>query len=80
MSVQVIAALIAGGAALGIVVWLLAKIGWALITIAEALAAAAAVFFVLWLLIKGVGWALRQASTHWRISLAVIGVLTWSQL
>jgi DNA segregation ATPase FtsK/SpoIIIE, S-DNA-T family len=55
MSVQVIAALIAGGAALGIVVWLLAKIGRALITIAESLAAAAAVFFVLWLLIKGVG-------------------------
>jgi S-DNA-T family DNA segregation ATPase FtsK/SpoIIIE len=79
MSVQVIAALIAGGAALGIVVWLLAKIGRALITIAEALAAAAAVFFVLWLLIKGVGWALRQAFTHWRTSLAVIGVLTWSQ-
>jgi DNA segregation ATPase FtsK/SpoIIIE, S-DNA-T family len=79
MSVQLIAALIAGGAVLGIVVWVLAKIGRALITIAEALAAAAAMFFVLWLLIKGVVWALRQAFTRWRTSLAVIGVLAWSQ-
>jgi S-DNA-T family DNA segregation ATPase FtsK/SpoIIIE len=79
MTMQMIAALIAGGAALGVVVWVLAKIGRALITIAEALAAAAAVFFVLWLLIKSVGWALRQTATHWRTSLAVVGVLAWWQ-
>ncbi len=48
MNVQMIAALTAAGAALGIVVWVLAKIGRALIKIAEALAAAAAVLFVLW--------------------------------
>jgi DNA segregation ATPase FtsK/SpoIIIE, S-DNA-T family len=77
MDVQMIAALIAGGAALGIVVWVLAKIGQALIKITEALAAAAAVLFVLWLVVKAVGWAWRQTLTHWRTSLTVIGVLAW---
>jgi hypothetical protein len=69
MDVQMIAALTAVGAALGIVVWVLAKIGRVLIKIAEALAAAAAVLFVLWLVIKALGWALRQTFTHWRTSL-----------
>ncbi len=77
MNVQMIAALTAAGAALGIVVWVLAKIGRALIKIAEALAAAAAVLFVLWLVIKALGWALRQTFTHWRTSLTVIAVLAW---
>jgi S-DNA-T family DNA segregation ATPase FtsK/SpoIIIE len=77
MDVQMIAALIAGGAALGIVVWVLAKIGRALIKITEALVAAAAVLFVLWLVVKAVGWAWRQTLTHWRTSLTVIGVLAW---
>ena len=77
MDLQMFAALIAGGAALGIAVWVLAKIGRALIKIAEALAAAAAVLFALWLVIKAVMWALRQTLTHWRTSLTVIGVLMW---
>ena len=77
MDVQMIAALTAAGAALGIAVWVLAKIGRALIKIAEALAAAAAVIFVLWLVIKALGWALRQTFTHWRTSLTVIAVLAW---
>jgi S-DNA-T family DNA segregation ATPase FtsK/SpoIIIE len=77
MDEQMIAALIAGGAALGIVVWVLAKIGRALIKITEALVAAAAVLFVLWLVVKAVGWAWRQTLTHWRTSLTVIGVLAW---
>src|SRR5947209_3160549 len=77
MDAQTIALLIAGGGALGIVVWVLAKIGRALIKIAEALAAAAAVLFVLWLVIKALGWALRQTFTHWRTSLTVVAVLAW---
>ncbi|HEX5143151.1 MAG TPA: FtsK/SpoIIIE domain-containing protein [Mycobacterium sp.] len=77
MDVQMIAVLTAAGAALGIVVWVLAKIGRALIKIAEALAAAAAVLFVLWLVIKALGWAWRQTFTHWRTSLTVIAVLAW---
>jgi hypothetical protein len=52
MDVQTIALVIAGGAALGVVVWLLlAKLGRALVKIAEALAAAAVVFFTMWLMV-----------------------------
>ncbi|HKR51116.1 MAG TPA: FtsK/SpoIIIE domain-containing protein [Pseudonocardiaceae bacterium] len=77
MDALTIAAVIAGGGALGIVVWALAKIGTALIKIAEALAAAAVVVFVLWLAIKAAMWALRQTLTHWRTSLTVVGALAW---
>src|SRR5918998_4963738 len=77
MGAYTVAALAAAGAALGVFVWVLAKIGRVLIKVAEALVAAAAVFVVLWLMIKAVGWALRQALTHWRTSLTVIGVLAW---
>jgi S-DNA-T family DNA segregation ATPase FtsK/SpoIIIE len=79
MDAYLIAGLIAGGAALGVVVWVLAKIGHALIKIAEALAAAAVVFFTLWLMIKALAWALRQTVTYWRTSLTVVGVLAWCQ-
>ncbi|MGB9045932.1 MAG: FtsK/SpoIIIE domain-containing protein [Pseudonocardiaceae bacterium] len=77
MDAQMIAAVIAGGGVLGIVVWVLAKFGKALIKIAEALVAAAAVFFAMWLMIKAVLWALRQTVTHWRTSLTVVGALAW---
>ena len=79
MEFSTIAALIAGAAGLGVLVWLLAKIGKALLTIAEALATAAVVFLALWLVIKAVWWALRQAFTHWRMSLTMLGMLTWGQ-
>ncbi len=71
------AVLIAGGGALGLVVWVLAKLGKAFIKIAEGLAAAAAVFFALWLVVKAVLWSFRQTITHWRTSLTVIGALAW---
>ncbi len=77
MDMYTTAAVIAGGVALGVVVWVLAKVGTALIKIAEALIAAAAVLFALWLVIKAVGWALRQTVTHWRTSLTLLGVLAW---
>ena len=77
MDVYTTAALIAGGAALGVVVWVLAKVGTALIKVAEVLVAAAAVFFALWLVVKAVVWALRQTVTHWRTSLTLLGVLAW---
>jgi S-DNA-T family DNA segregation ATPase FtsK/SpoIIIE len=79
MDLNMTAVLIAGGAALGVLVWALAKIGHALIKIAEALAAAAAVMLALWLVIKAILWALRQTLTHWRTSLTVIGFLAWWQ-
>ncbi|MGP3779923.1 cell division protein FtsK, partial [Halanaerobium saccharolyticum] len=58
---------------------MLAKLGKALIKIAEALAAAAVVIFAVWLVIKAVGWALRQVLTHWRTSLTVLAILAWRQ-
>jgi hypothetical protein len=63
MDAYMIVAVIAGGAALGVIVWVLAKIGQMLIKVAEALAAAAVVAFAIWLLIKAVAWAIRQAVT-----------------
>jgi S-DNA-T family DNA segregation ATPase FtsK/SpoIIIE len=77
MDAQMIAVLIAGGAVLGIAVWLLAKLGKALVTIAEALAAAAVVFLAVWLIVKAVVWAIRQAVTRWRTSLTVLAILAW---
>jgi DNA segregation ATPase FtsK/SpoIIIE, S-DNA-T family len=68
-----------GGAALGVLVWVLAKIGHVLIRVAEALAAAAVVALAMWLMVKAVVWALRQAFTHWRTSLSVLGVVAWWQ-
>src|SRR3954468_7635544 len=79
MDAQTVALVIAGGGALGIVVWLLAQLGKVLIKVAETLAAAAVVMFTVWLLIKAVVWALRQLIVHWRTSLVVVGVLAWSQ-
>jgi S-DNA-T family DNA segregation ATPase FtsK/SpoIIIE len=77
MDAQTVAVVVAGGGALGVVVWVLAKVGKALITIAEALAAAAVVFLIVWLAIKAVLWALRQTLTHWRTSLTVVALLAW---
>jgi S-DNA-T family DNA segregation ATPase FtsK/SpoIIIE len=77
MDVGLIAAVIAGGGLLGVVVWVLAKVGKALVTIAEALAGAAVVIFAVWLAIKAVVWALRQTITHWRTSLALVSLLAW---
>jgi len=72
-----IAMLVTGAVVLGAVVWMLAKIGHALIKVAEALAAAAAVVFVVWLVIRAGVWAIRQAFTHWRTSLSVLTVTAW---
>jgi DNA segregation ATPase FtsK/SpoIIIE, S-DNA-T family len=71
--------MVGGGAALGVLVWVLAKIGHVLIKVAEALAAAAVVALAVWLMVKAVGWALRQALTHWRTSLSVLALLAWWQ-
>jgi len=76
-NLSTIAAVIAGAGGLGVLVWVLAKVGRALIKIAEALAAAAAVFLALWLMIKAVGWALRQTLIHWRTSLTLVALGAW---
>src|SRR6476660_8832614 len=78
MDAYLIALVLAGGAALGVVVWVLAKLGKALIKIAEALAAAAVVIFTVWLVIKALVWALRQVLAHWRTSLTMLaGAASW---
>ncbi|MGH3669544.1 MAG: FtsK/SpoIIIE domain-containing protein, partial [Pseudonocardiaceae bacterium] len=77
MTVLTIALVIAGGAALGIVVWVLATLGRALVKVAETLAAAAVVLVALWLMIKALVWALRQVITNWRTSLTLVTLLAW---
>ncbi|MGH3864554.1 MAG: FtsK/SpoIIIE domain-containing protein [Pseudonocardiaceae bacterium] len=77
MDTRMIVVLVAGAGALGVVVWLLAKIGQFLIKIAEVLAAAAAVAFAVWLVIKAGVWAIRQAVTRWRTSLTLLAVTAW---
>ncbi|MBV9444677.1 MAG: cell division protein FtsK [Streptosporangiaceae bacterium] len=72
-----IAMLVAGAGVLGVLVWVLAKIGQALIKVAEALAAAAVVAFAGWLLVKVGVWAIRQAVTRWRTSLSVLAMTAW---
>jgi DNA segregation ATPase FtsK/SpoIIIE, S-DNA-T family len=79
MDLHTTAVLVAGGVALGVLVWALAKIGHALIKVAEALAAATAVVLALWLVIKAILWALHQTLTHWRTSLTVVTVAAWWQ-
>jgi DNA segregation ATPase FtsK/SpoIIIE, S-DNA-T family len=77
MDIRMIAALVAGAGVLGVVVWLLAKIGQVLIKVAEVLAAAAVVAFAVWLVVKAGVWAVRQAFTRWRTSLTVLTVTAW---
>jgi S-DNA-T family DNA segregation ATPase FtsK/SpoIIIE len=79
MDAYLIALVLGGGAVLGVVVWVLAKLGKALIKIAEALAAAAVVLFTVGLVIKAVVWALRQVFTRWRTSLTVLAGAAWWQ-
>ncbi|WP_372671522.1 FtsK/SpoIIIE domain-containing protein [Amycolatopsis kentuckyensis] len=64
-------------AGLGLGVWVLAKIGRALASWAEALAAMVVVFVALWWACKVVFWLFSQVVIHWRTSLTVIAVYLW---
>ena len=64
-------------AGLGLGVWVLAKIGRALASMAEALAAMVVVFVGLWWACKVVFWLFSQVVIHWRTSLTVIAVYLW---
>jgi S-DNA-T family DNA segregation ATPase FtsK/SpoIIIE len=79
VNASMITMILGGGAALGVLVWGLAKIGHVLIKVTEALAAAAVVALTVWLVVKAVVWAIRQTLTHWRTSLTMLSVLAWSQ-
>jgi S-DNA-T family DNA segregation ATPase FtsK/SpoIIIE len=79
MNAHAIAMLLLGGAGLAVVVWVLLKIGKALIALFEALATIAVVFVALWGLTKATAWLVRQVVMHWRTSLTVLAVALWCQ-
>jgi S-DNA-T family DNA segregation ATPase FtsK/SpoIIIE len=77
MDAHTIGMLLVGGAGLGLVVWVLHKIGKALIALFEALAAMAVVFLALWWLLKAVVWLFTQVVTYWRTSLTLLALMAW---
>jgi S-DNA-T family DNA segregation ATPase FtsK/SpoIIIE len=79
MDARMIGVLLLGGAGLAVVVWVLHKVGKALIALFEALATMAVVFVALWGLAKATAWLVRQVVMHWRTSLAVLAVTLWCQ-
>jgi S-DNA-T family DNA segregation ATPase FtsK/SpoIIIE len=72
--------MILGAGALGVVVWILHKIGRALTTVIEAMAAFAVVFVALWWVARCFAWCLRQVVIRWRTSLTLLGLAVWVQL
>jgi S-DNA-T family DNA segregation ATPase FtsK/SpoIIIE len=79
MDTRTIVMLLLGGVSLAVLVWMLHKIGKALIALFEALATIAVVFVALWGLAKATAWFVRQIVTHWRTSLSVLAVALWFQ-
>ncbi|HEX5408060.1 MAG TPA: FtsK/SpoIIIE domain-containing protein [Pseudonocardiaceae bacterium] len=77
MGAHSVGVLVLAGAALGVLVWVLAKVGHLLAKVAEAVAAAAVLFMALWLVIRAVVWSLQQAVDHWRTSLVVLVLTAW---
>jgi S-DNA-T family DNA segregation ATPase FtsK/SpoIIIE len=79
MDARTMAMLLLGGVSLAVLVWVLHKIGKALIALFEALATIAVVFVALWGLAKATAWLVRQIVIHWRTSLSVLAVTLWCQ-
>lgn len=77
MDAHTIGVLLLGGVGLGVVVWVLYKIGTALLAVVEALAAVAVVFVALWWLLKALVWLRTQVVTRWRTSLTVLALTAW---
>jgi DNA segregation ATPase FtsK/SpoIIIE, S-DNA-T family len=77
MDAHTIGVLLLGGAGLGAVVWVLHKIGKALISVMETLAAMAVVFVALWWLLKSLVWLFTQVVTYWRTSLTLLALAVW---
>src|ERR687893_1985445 len=74
MDAHAIGMLLLGGVGLAVAVWVLHKLGKALIAILEALAEVAVVLVALWGLAKATAWLARQVVTHWRTSLTMLAV------
>jgi DNA segregation ATPase FtsK/SpoIIIE, S-DNA-T family len=77
MDAHTIGMLLVGGAGLGLLVWVLHKIGKALIALFEALAAMAVVFLALWWLLKTLVGLFTQVVTYWRTSLTLLVLVAW---
>jgi S-DNA-T family DNA segregation ATPase FtsK/SpoIIIE len=77
MSPHVIGVLVLGGGCLAVAVWLLHKIGKALVAVAEVVAAVAVVFVALGWLAKTQSRMVQQIGRHWRTSVIVVSVLAW---
>jgi S-DNA-T family DNA segregation ATPase FtsK/SpoIIIE len=69
--------LILGCGCAAVVIWVLHKIGKALVAVAEAVATVAVVFVALWWLVKTLAWVVRQIIRRWRTSLGLFAVLGW---
>jgi S-DNA-T family DNA segregation ATPase FtsK/SpoIIIE len=79
MDAHTLGMLLLGGAGLAIVVWVLHKIGKALLTVVEALAAVAVVFLALRWLLTALVWLFTQIVTRWRTSLTLLALTAWWQ-
>jgi DNA segregation ATPase FtsK/SpoIIIE, S-DNA-T family len=77
MDAHTIGVLLLAGAGLGVTVWVLHKIGKALLAVVEALAAVAVVFVALWWFLKAAAWLFTQVVTRWRTSLTVLVLAAW---
>ena len=77
MSAQIAGPLLFAGVGLGVLLWVLHKLGHALTRVLEALAMVAVVFVTAWLIAKGLWWTVRQIVKHWRTSLTTIFVAAW---
>jgi DNA segregation ATPase FtsK/SpoIIIE, S-DNA-T family len=77
MDAHTLGVLLLGGTGLAMVVWVLHKIGKALLTVIEALAAVAVVFVALRWLLTALVWLFTQILSHWRTSLTLLALMTW---
>ena len=77
MDAHTIGVLLLAGAGLGVVVWVLHKIGTVLLAVVEALAAVAVVFVTLRWLLKAAAWLITQVVTRWRTSLTILALAAW---
>ncbi|MGH3702800.1 MAG: cell division protein FtsK, partial [Pseudonocardiaceae bacterium] len=77
MDGHTIGVLLLGGTGLAVLVWVLHKIGKALLAVVETLAALAVVFVALRWLLKALVWLLTQIVTRWRTSLTVLALAAW---
>jgi S-DNA-T family DNA segregation ATPase FtsK/SpoIIIE len=66
--------LVAGVAA---ALWVLARLGQALMKLLEGAAAIAVVFLTTWLAVKAISRVVRWTVRHWRTSLAIAAVVAW---